>query len=93
MMGLWIVVMLDYILTYIGVTIGIVYEANPFMVWLFEMDLWAGLMIRAVMATVLVGMFYYIKQKTEKAYTRLLVFFYVVNAVVMGFHLYWISYL
>ncbi|MGI6537794.1 MAG: DUF5658 family protein [Caldicoprobacterales bacterium] len=42
----------DFILTYLGISAGIIEEANPFLVWLFELPFIAGLIIRLLMFVV-----------------------------------------
>ena len=69
--AVWVLVIMDYVVTYILVVGWGIQELNPLMVWMFEIPLWAGLLIRAVMATGIVAVSYYIKTKCWKNYARL----------------------
>ena len=83
--------MFDYLFTYVGVTLGITYEANPLMVWLFDYSLLKGILFRLFMISVIMCMLSYIKIKRYSAYQKLIVFALVVNIVILFFHLRWIS--
>ena len=38
--------MTDFILTFIGINAKVIYEGNPLLVWLFELPMWQGLLLR-----------------------------------------------
>ena len=46
MIAVWVVIMMDYVITYVGIRAVGIEEANPFMVWLFAYDIFTGLALR-----------------------------------------------
>ena len=93
MIAVWVVIMMDYVITYVGIRAVGIEEANPFMVWLFAYDIFTGLVLRGIMALGIIALLYWIKQKNEKYYTGILVFFYAIMLMVFSLHIHWISYL
>ena len=93
MLGVWLIIMTDYLVTYIGIRAVGIEEANPFMIWLFDFDIFTGLVLRAIMALGIVGLLYWIRKRNRKYYTGILVFFYAVMLAVFSLHIHWISYL
>jgi hypothetical protein len=92
-MALFVLFMTDFILTYLGVSAGIIEEANPFLVWLFELPFLAGLALRLTMAAIVI---YWpirmikagkIRPVLAKAYYGVA---YTANVLILGVHLYWI---
>jgi hypothetical protein len=92
-MALFVLFMTDFILTYLGVSAGIIEEANPALVWLFELPFLAGLALRLTMAAIVI---YWpirmikagkIRPVLAKAYYGIA---YTVNTGILGVHLYWI---
>jgi len=93
MVGLFILIIVDYLMTYVGIAMGIITEANPLMVWLFQLHLWPGLLIRLAFALVAVGLLVYAKRQDAKLYRSGVIVAYTVQVLVMGLHLYWVSFL
>ena len=46
---LFVLFMTDFILTFIGINTKVIYEGNPLLVWLFELPMWQGLLLRIAM--------------------------------------------
>ena len=65
-----ILMILDYILTYIGINKGIISEANPLMVCFFSYPFSIGIFIRIFMVILLLVPFYILKYKHFKLYLR-----------------------
>lgn len=93
MLSVWLVIMTDYLVTYIGIRAVGIEEGNPFMVWLFTYDIFTGLVLRGIMALGICLVLNYIRNRNEKYYTRILVFFYAIMLMVFSLHIHWISYL
>ena len=53
MKTLFVLFMTDFLLTYIGISNNLFTEANPFMVWLFEIPFIAGFIVRILMAVII----------------------------------------
>ena len=43
-------IIIDFVLSFIGITLGVISEANPFLIFLFEMEFLPALFIRFLMA-------------------------------------------
>ena len=59
-------VILDFLFTYIGIQIGIFTEANPFVIWLFNLDFIYALIIKIFYTSILLALisnFYDCKKK------------------------------
>ena len=82
--------MFDYLLTYIGIKLYVIYEGNILMLWLFEYNLFYGLILRLMTGLILLSIIYYLKGKT-KAYGYVLGFAILSNLAVLGLHLRWIA--
>jgi hypothetical protein len=85
--------MTDYFLTYIGIQRQIIEEANPILIWLFELPFLAGLTLRILMATIFI--YLPIRMiKTGKIRPVLAKAYYAVansaNAIILCVHFYWI---
>jgi hypothetical protein len=85
--------MADFILTYLGISYGIIEEANPILIWLFKLPFIAGFVIRFLMFLIVI----YIPIKLMKnGKVRPLIrnAFYGVaftaNIGILCVHLYWI---
>lgn len=92
-MALFVLFMTDFILTYLGISAGIIEEANPFLVWLFELPFITGLLLRLIMAAVIIYLPIRmikagkIRPVLAKAYYGVA---YTANVLILGVHLYWI---
>lgn len=93
MRSLFVLFMTDYILTYLGVSAGIIEEANPILVWLPELPFIPGFIIRLLMFMMVAyipikliraGR---IKPPLAKAYYSVA---FTANTAILGVHLYWI---
>lgn len=93
MLILFILFMTDFILTYLGISSGIITEGNALMVWLFKLPFVAGLIIRLLMSLIII---YVPIQWIRKGKVRPFIaktyygIAYSVNFVILGMHLYWI---
>jgi hypothetical protein len=87
MLGLFILIVVDYLMTYIGITLGLITEANPLMVCLFHLHLWPGLLIRVAFALGGGQSFELCQGEVRQALSRRLLA-YTVQAAVMGLNLY-----
>ncbi len=84
----------DYVLTYEGVcNLGVIYEANPMMRWLFECESISyelGLLIRFLMTTpLIITLVYFEKKNYHKELMIALGFGISVNLFIMGCHARW----
>lgn len=92
-MKLFILFMTDFILTYLGVSAGIIEEANPVLIWLFELPFIPSLFFRLLMAFTVIYLPIRLI-KTNKIRPALAKTYYAVaytaNTLILGVHLYWI---
>ena len=68
MVFIYLIMLLDYVLTKIALNIGICYEANILMTWLVNMPVFPGILIKAAMGIVLLIPFYIIRKKNSRFY-------------------------
>lgn len=90
MNAIFILLIVDYILTYIGIKVGLVEEANILMIWLFELPLLKGLLIRCIMSLFIIMPFFYL-EKHCKYYKKVLVVVISGYIFIMFLHLRWIA--
>lgn len=94
MLLLFITIMLDYILTYMGIRIyGVVEEANVLMQWLFELPLAIGLGVRALLAMLVLAPFMLLKSLDKNAYRKTLITALSINLIIIILHERWMVYL
>jgi uncharacterized membrane protein len=91
MLILSIQLLLDYLLTYIGVQFGVITEGNPLMAWLFNMPIIQGLFIRICMIALLIVPFVLLKYLKYKHLQKLLIAINAAYFLVFIAHFYWIS--
>lgn len=89
---LFMLLMIDYVLSYIGIRINIIEDANPLMVWLFYLPFGQGIIIRAIMSGLVLTPFLWLKTRCSY-YNQLLSFIYFIYSFVMALHMRWIMYL
>jgi hypothetical protein len=92
-MNLFVLYLTDFILTYLGVSAGIIEEVNPLLIWLFELPFLAGLFTRTLMGTIVIYLPIRII-KTGKIHPAIAKTYYSVayttNAGILVIHLYWL---
>ena len=83
-----ILFVMDYVLTYIGIANNIITEANPFMVWLFEIPFLYGLMLRIFMGVIFISILW-IGRKTRifKIGSKIII---AANSFIFLLHFIWI---
>lgn len=93
MKGLFVLILTDFVLTYMGVSSGIIEEANPLMVWMFELPFVPSLLLRILMGFIFLYIPYRLI-KTGKVRPALVKAFYGIayaaNIGILCVHLYWI---
>ena len=85
-----ILLMADYLFTYVGIKIGFVYEANLLLRWLFELDLFYGILIRLVSILFVILLFRLFENRKNKDANVFLGIFYSIQFVIMALHSNWI---
>lgn len=90
MLFLNVMILLDFLLTYAGISLGIVREANPLIAWTFDLAFWQGFMIRILGAIFVSIIFYALYKMNRKAFRKVLIFANTVNVMVLMMHLLWI---
>ena len=83
MSTIYLFLIFDYLLTYIGIRLNIIEEANILMIWLFKLPLIQGLLIRIILSGVVMFPFYYLK-KNCKYYKKVFGLVIVIYVFVMG---------
>ena len=88
---LFLLIIIDYLLTYIGIhNLGVVYEANPFMAWLFELPFSQGLLIRVLHAIFIITLSYFLYKNEYENYDVFMKFALGVNIFVLMIHFRWV---
>lgn len=88
---LFLLIILDFILTYIGVVnLKVIYEANPLMVWIFNLPFLQGLFIRVLQSGFITYLLFIIYKNNYHIYKLVIRFGLGVNLFIMGLHLNWI---
>lgn len=88
---LFILMMLDYALTMIGIEIGFIVEGNGLMCWLVNMPWQYGVVVKAVMSVLLLTPLYIAKKKEVALYKTALIIVLLAYAWVFSLHIYWIE--
>jgi len=88
---LFILMMLDFTLTKIGLASGAILEGNRLMVWLFDMPDVAGTIIREIMCCLLLLPIYLVRDINKTLYKIAVTIALTANLYVMSMHGYWIS--
>jgi hypothetical protein len=86
-----IVNIIDGIATFVGVSLGIIEEANPIMKFLFHVDSELFLGIKLGLSFLLIAMFYHIKTSKSKLLKNLVILASISYTVVCIEHIYWVS--
>ena len=85
--------MIDFPLTYWGINVlGVIREANPFMVFMFEINFPLALFIRTVSVTLIFWLIIEIRNRCRKRYRDAVVIGLICNMIVMYLHYIWISF-
>ena len=90
---IFLLIIVDYIFTYIGIQKLIITEANPLMGWLFTCNFEQGLIIRVVMAVILLVPFYMCKKHNIMFYKKSVLCVIIIYIPVMILHARWVFYL
>ena len=85
-----VLLMADYLLTYIGIKIGFVYEANLLLRWLFDLDLFYGILIRLISIIFVIMLFRLFEKRKNKDAIVFLSIFYSMQFIIMAIHSNWI---
>ena len=88
---LFILMMLDYALTMIGIDIGIIVEGNGLMCWLVSMPWQYGVVVKTAMSVLLLTPLYIAKKKQVPLYRTALIIVLIAYACVFTMHIYWIT--
>ncbi|MFA5305977.1 MAG: DUF5658 family protein [Candidatus Babeliales bacterium] len=84
-----ILMLTDFVLTYISVTAQYAYEANSLMAWLFNLPFGWSLLARLVMMAVILIPFWLIFRKKDR-YKRLLRMALIGEGIIVLSHSWWI---
>ena len=86
--------MVDFILTYIGISNGVIYEGNPVLVPVFEMSFISALLSRlrllGLISAALISIVCLMEGKQVKIVNALMNFALILNGLLMCLHLRWI---
>jgi len=88
---LFILMMLDYALTMIGISTGFIQEGNGLMCWLVAMPWQYGVVVKASMSVLLLTPLYIAKKKEVPLYRTALIIVLIAYACVFTMHIYWIQ--
>lgn len=88
---LFILMMLDYALTMVGLKLGIITEGNMFMVWCVELPWQTGAIIKGIISIVLLTPIYIAKKQELRIYKIAVVIILGVYTLLFTMHIYWIT--
>ena len=89
--ALYIFMLLDFLYTNIGIRyLGVIEEAIPYMMWLFNLDFQPALAVRLIITTILVGTICYVKEINHRWYSTLIGIGLAANIWVMLLHFNWL---
>lgn len=89
---IFFLLMLDYFLTYWGVCyLGFVREVNPFMVWLYEVPLFLGILFRLAMTLFIIRLINKVYGEDRKYGMGLVMYVIFINILILFSHIHWIS--
>lgn len=88
---LFILMMLDFTLTKIGIVSGAITEGNRWMLWLVNMPDLTGTIIREIMCCLLLYPIYLAKDINKTLYRIAITITLSANVFIMFMHGYWIS--
>lgn len=87
---LFILMMLDFIFTYIGINkLNIIKEGNPILIWLFELPFLQALIIRLLYCFFILILCIFICENQYKHYDKFITLALGVNVIVLLLHLRW----
>jgi hypothetical protein len=84
-----IMLIADYLFTFIGIKINFITEANPLMKWAFKLPLTQGLLYRIAIALCLTSMLWFARKK--KYFKKLMIGITGAYSIVFVLHLFWIA--
>lgn len=91
MLMIFLFLLMDYLLTYIGIRINLIEEANPIMRHIFDRDLITGLLMRISYSLILVLLLYAIKRKKPLYYTKIVFGTDILYSLIILLHIRWIA--
>lgn len=81
----------DFIFTYIGIQFyGVITEANPILVWTFNLPFPQALCLRLFYSGILVYLAHYLRKQKYKYHPQFVIFALTVNCLVMFLHFHWV---
>ena len=89
--GLLSLLVIDYILSYIGITLGVAYELIPWSRWLSHLPFLAGLLVRGLFAWTILELLVRARSAHPHRYPNLVLVLYVLQVIPMTLHIYWIT--
>lgn len=90
-MIIFILMVLDYILTFVGIKNGIIVEGNPIMCFMFQYNFIVGLLFRISYAGIILAMLYNIKKNNIYKYIEINMFVGAIYLYVFNLHFQWLS--
>ena len=88
---IFLLMMSDYLLTYVGINVlEFITEGNALMVWLFELPLFEGLIIRTLMGMFVYALLKIIQKLGSKHYQKVIKLIIVIEMIPHLLHLIWI---
>lgn len=88
---LFSLMILDFILTSIGISLGVIIEGNFLMGWLMALPFAAGLLVKTGMSIILLTPIYYAKLKNKRIYKVALWTAFIAYGIIMVMHALWIA--
>jgi hypothetical protein len=82
---------IDGVATFVGLSLGIIEEANPIMRFLFHVDSELFLGVKLGLSFLLIAMFYHIKTSKSTLLKNLAILASIFYTIVFIEHIYWVS--
>lgn len=90
MLLLFVLMLIDFLLTYIGVSIGVIKEGNPLIAWSFNLPYWQSIGVRLISVLLVFIPLLILYRMNPNVYKKVLILAYIVNFIIIIIHLYWI---
>jgi hypothetical protein len=91
MIGLFVLMITDYLFTKLGLTLGVITEGNPLMKGLFDLPISVGLPVRIIIVTALLALLALGMKREPKAYRMAIIGAWAINITITGMHFYWMA--
>lgn len=87
---IFMAMLIDFILTSIGLKVGIIEEANGLMLWLFDLAVAQAFVAKILISLLVLLPFVFLYKKDPAAFKKAYSITYVIFGIVFALHFHWI---